>query len=184
MAMASERKIFQNAWVVPDVYEAAMKWVRFYGVGPFYVSKDLSISNVQYRGRPGELRMSVGLAQAGPVQIELIQQHSAGPSAYRDMWKEGQSGFHHVCVFSHDYDADMRAYPAAGYDAVTYGGGVDGVPRFAYFDARRDFDVFLEIVEPTETILASFEMARAAAEGWDGRDPIRIRRADGGYDVP
>lgn len=185
MGMPTDRKIFQNAWVVPDLYEAAMKWVEFYGVGPFYITKDLTIGNVQYRGQPGELTMSVGLAQAGPVQIELIHQHSKGPSAYRDMYAEGQSGFHHCCVFSRDYRADMEAYPKAGYPAVTYGGGEGGVPHFAYFDARKDFDIFLEIVEPNDAITASFERVRQAAETWDGKtDPIRINQPDGSYLVP
>ena len=47
MGMPSERKIFQNAWVVDDLFAACMRWVKFYGVGPFYVSQNLTIGNVQ-----------------------------------------------------------------------------------------------------------------------------------------
>ena len=185
MVMPSERKIFQNAWVVDDLMAACNRWIKFYGVGPFYITQNLSIGNVQYRGAPGELRMSVGLAQAGDVQIELIEQHSDSNSAYRDMYKKGQHGFHHCCVWSSDYEADMKAYPAAGYPATTYGGGDGSAPRFAYFDARKDFDIFLEIVEPNDAIRASFKRVADAAATWDGKtDPIRINQPDGSYTVP
>ncbi|MDX1580959.1 MAG: VOC family protein, partial [Alphaproteobacteria bacterium] len=86
MSKLTDRTVFQNAWVVTDVFEAARKWVDFYGVGPFYVMEHLDLADIKYRGEPGKLDISVALAQAGPVQIELIQQFNPDNSAYRDMY--------------------------------------------------------------------------------------------------
>src|SRR5688572_18776397 len=103
---AGDRKIFQNAWVVADLHAACANWVKLYGIGPFYINQNIKIGNVRYRGESADLEISVAMAQAGPVQVELIQQHNEGPSAYRDMYGGNQSGFHHVCTLTHDYDAD------------------------------------------------------------------------------
>ena len=82
--MLSNRTIIQNGWVVDDLFAAIKKWTDFYGVGPFWVSEQVVPDDVLYRGEPAHLDMKVALAQAGNVQIELIQQNSDGPSAYRD----------------------------------------------------------------------------------------------------
>jgi hypothetical protein len=182
--MLSDKAIFQNAWVVADLNAAMAKWLSLYGVGPFYVLDRLDLSASTYRGRPSELVLSVALAQAGPVQIELIFQHNSGPSVYRDLVAEGASGFHHVCVYTHDYPADRARFEAAGYPAVMEGGAADGELRFAYFDTRRDFDVFTEVITPHPLILARNEMVSRSAIGWRGEDPIRILDPDGGYHTP
>ena len=44
--------------------------------------------------------MSCAFAQAGPMQIELIEQHTDGPSVYRDMFPAGTGGFHHLCYWA------------------------------------------------------------------------------------
>jgi hypothetical protein len=91
----------QNAWVVPDLEQAIEKWVAM-GVGPFYVlGRDYP--DAIYRGQSVPLSFRAGLAQAGAIQIELIQQTSPGPSAYRDVVAEGETGFHHVCMITDNF---------------------------------------------------------------------------------
>ena len=173
MSNLTDRTVIQNAWVVPDLEASIKKWVDFYGIGPFYIIDHIELSNVQHRGKPIDLDISVALAQAGPTQIELIQQHNTGPSAYRDMYAEGESGFHHLCIYSHDFDADLAAFEKAGYATTTVGQAPIGDLKFGYFDTRADFDVFMEVVTPTPDFLArGIEIAKAA-ENWDGADPIR-----------
>lgn len=184
MQSLTNRTVFQNAWVVDDLRSAVDKWIKFYGIGPFYLLEHLDLHDIQYRGAPAELDISVGIAQAGPVQIELIQQFNKGPSAYRDLVPEGQSGFHHVCIYSHDFEADKACFEGAGYPTATQGRTPDGSVQFAYFDTRKDFDVFMEVVTPSEAFLARGEMIKQAAENWDGSDPIRISTPDGGYETP
>jgi len=180
----TDKSIFQNAWVVPDLTSAIANWTSFYGVGPFYVLDHLDLSSALYRGRPSGLIVSVALAQAGPVQIELIHQHNKGPSVYREMVPEGDSGFHHVCIYCHDFGADQANFERAGYQTVLEGGSDDGQIKFAYFDTRKHFDIFTEVVTPHPSMLARNELVSRAAIDWDGNDPIRILNADGTYRVP
>jgi hypothetical protein len=144
----------------------------------------LDLSAATYRGQPTGLQLSVGLAQAGPVQIELIFQHNRGPSVYRDSVPEGASGFHHVCVYARDYPSDRAWFEAAGYPTVMEGGSPDGSLTFAYFDTRRDFDVFTEVITPHPSVLARNELVRRSAIDWNGEDPVRILNPDGTWRAP
>ncbi|HKP78020.1 MAG TPA: VOC family protein [Phenylobacterium sp.] len=182
--MLTDAAIFQNAWIVPDLAAAMAKWSSLFGVGPFYVLDHLDLSGAVYRGRPSGLVLSVGLAQAGPVQIELIQQHNEGPSLYREVAPDGRSAFHHICIYSHDFPRDQAAFEAAGCEMVLEGGSPDGGVRFAYFDTRKDFDLFTEVITPHPFILRRNELVRRAAVDWDGRDPVRILESDGTYSLP
>ena len=69
------RAAFQNAWVVDDLETACNAWVTELGVGPFFITEyaPSAFDSVTYRGAPSELAMRIGIAQAGPLQIELIQ---------------------------------------------------------------------------------------------------------------
>ena len=75
---------FQNAWVVDDLEAACTAWVKQLGVGPFFITDYApgAFHSVTYLGAPSELAMRIGIAQAGPLQIELIQPITE-PSAYR-----------------------------------------------------------------------------------------------------
>jgi len=179
--MLSNRTMVQNGWVVDDLHAAVKKWQDFYGVGPFWITETVVPDDIMYRGTPSYLEMSVAIAHAGNVQIELIQQNCDNPTAYRDQFAPGQGGFHHACYHSDDFDADKALFEANGYVAATEGSVYNGELRFAYFDTRSDFGIFTEIVTPTEAFLASNKKIKDAADNWDGRDPVRFNTADGGY---
>lgn len=166
----TDRTVFQNAWVVPDLEAAIGRWVDQLGVGPFYVMVQDRLTEVTYRGAPAELSMRVALAQAGPVQVELIEQTSDGPSAYRDSVPAGEMGFHHLCVWTHDIDADADYFDSLGYPAATLG---RSGARFGYFDTRPLLGCMLEVVEYQPRIEAMFGAIADAAVDWDGADPIR-----------
>ena len=42
MSLPTQRRIIQNAWVVPDIEQACLKWVEEMGVGPFFLSLSLT----------------------------------------------------------------------------------------------------------------------------------------------
>ena len=90
MSLPAERIIIQNAWVVPSLEQACLKWVEEMGVGPFFVSGfDIDVfSFIEYRGEPSELCLKVAFAHAGNLQIELIESKTP-KSAYWDVVAEG-----------------------------------------------------------------------------------------------
>jgi hypothetical protein len=161
---------FQAAWVVDDLDGAIMTWVA-QGVGPFYVVRHAQISDYQYRGTPAELDFSVAMAQAGAIQIELIQQHDGRPSHYRDSYAPGESGFHHMCRFTADIDTDIAALGAMGSAVACR--ARSGDMRFAYVDTRHTIGCMTELIEDRASIRGLFDLVARGAEDWDGRDPIR-----------
>ena len=108
----------QIAWVVDDLDAAVRHWQQTTGIGPFFVGAHIGgmITDGTYRGRPTEVDISAAIAQAGPVQIELIQQHGRAPSPYRDVYAEGESGIHHMQAFVEDVEDRCRIYREHGFE--------------------------------------------------------------------
>ncbi|MEO1064667.1 MAG: VOC family protein [Actinomycetota bacterium] len=169
----TDRTIFQNCWVVDDIESAALDWARAFGVGPFFVSElGDSITDVEYRGGPGRMHMLVALAQAGPMQIELIQPLADG-NAYRDAVPAGSGiTFHHVGVWSHDFEADVEHFVSLGYPVVNRA-LAGGRTRFAYLDTRPLLGAMYELVDHHPAIQQRFEAIANVCAGWDGVDPLR-----------
>jgi len=172
MDKPTDRAIFQNAWVVEDLEAACMKWVNGLGVGPFFI-RDYTpdvFDEITYHGKPAELSMRTAIAQAGNVQIELIEPVSE-QCAYRDSVPKGTSGFHHVCVWTHDFDADHAYFDRLGYPAANT--GRIGALQFAYFDTRSLIGCMLEIVTFSEGANERFRQFADLANNWDGSNPLR-----------
>lgn len=160
--------INQACWVVDDMEVAARNWAAN-GVGPF-LTFDVDMPDAIYRGAPVPLRMTIGLAQAGPMQIELIQQHSPGPSAYRDVVPEGASGFHHVFRVVDDYDAAVAELKARGIVLATeafYGA------HFCYADTRGEIGAMTEIAADSPLLRDLQAKVTTASLEWDGTTLLR-----------
>ena len=162
---------FQAAWVVSDLNAAVERWSRTFGVGPFYVFDHVQLDGLQYRGNAARLDMSAALAQAGDLQIELICQHCDQPSPYRDAFAAGQEGFHHLAVFTDEYDRDLASYTDRGFAVV--GQGAVGPMRFAYVDTMPVMGFMVEVMEDNEPFRDAFRQITEAARGWDGERPVR-----------
>lgn len=168
----TDRNVFQNAWVVDDLDAAMKRWVDEMGIGPFFVAEHgAQFTDLKYRGQPSELSMLVALTQAGSVQVELIQPTTDKPCAYRDSVPAGTTGFHHMCVWTHDIDADTRYFEQLGYPAANIGKA--GYAWFAYYDTRPLMGCMLEVVEQKPEIQALFGLIARACSDWDGKRPVR-----------
>jgi len=162
---------FQAAWVVNNLEEAMQRWIKTARVGPFFVLANVDIQHARYRGEPTTLNFSAALAQAGPIQIELIEQHDDAPSAYRDTFAVGQEGFHHLCQFVDSYDESVARHAAQGSPIAHC--GQTGDMRFAYLDTRPSLGFMTEIIEDRQFARDLFKIVADAAVDWDGSDPIR-----------
>ena len=156
----------QIAYAVDDVVAAAQRWTA-HGVGPFFVLEHIEVRNVRVHGAPATFDHSSAYAQWGPLMVELICQHDAGPTPV-----VGTSGVHHVAHFVDDFGAATRALTAQGDVEVLYAETSSGMP-FAFHDARREYGHFIEIYERTERLGRFYEMVRDASIGWAGTDPVR-----------
>ena len=163
--------IMQNGFVVPDWREAALHWARTLGVGPFFVVEHVAFAELRFRGEPTAIDMSVAIAYAGELQIELVQQHDANASIYTDFLRDNAPGLQHVGALTDDLDRaldDNALRSKIVQDGVTAAG-----QRFAYVDTALHNGSMLEIVETDAGMLKAFDYMKEAARNWDGRDPIR-----------
>lgn len=168
-------RIIQMAWVVPDLERAMRAWINTNGVGPFFVAPLSNlVDELDYRGQAvnlPETDVRLALAQAGDMQVELVEQRCATPSFYRELVPAGRAGLHHVAIIAKDYDREIAAYEERGFGVATR--GALGDVRWSYLDTGPTLGCATELLEANPLIDGFFNMVRDAAKDWDGRDPIR-----------
>ena len=175
-----EFRFFQLGHVVDDVLDAAARWVHTFGIGPFHVLPVVE-QRADYGGETRAVRIQVAVAQAGPVQIELIQQHCDSPSIFSEWSHGGSSAFHQIATLTSDYDGKTAHFKALGYSiaAESIGGGF----RVAYIDTASEFGFYTEVVEAPPSFVDQVSAIADTCANWDGRDPVRIMTRDG-YRLP
>jgi Glyoxalase/Bleomycin resistance protein/Dioxygenase superfamily len=168
----SNRRVMQNSWVVTDIHAAMRQWNRTAGIGPFFLVEGFTVDDQRYRGKPTpNVDATFALAQAGEIQIELVQQNNDANSAYRDTVPKGSSAFHHVAIYCSDYDRELADYLSAGSE-VAFSASAGG-KRYCYVDTSAALGCMVELIESSELQDAFFARIRAAAANWDGREPVR-----------
>ena len=110
------------------------------------------------------------MAFTGSMQIELIQQHNAAPSMYRDFMNECGEGIQHLCFYPEDYDSALESLTATGM-SVRQDGAIRGM-RFAYLEGM-DGNV-LELGDIPQKVRLRRQDNITSAACWDGSDPVRI----------
>ncbi len=175
-----EFRLFQLGFVVDDLVLAARRWALVHGVGPFHVLPSME-APCTYRGAQSAIEIQVAVAQAGPVQIELIKQHCDRPSVYTEVFAKHEAGFHQLCTVTPDYDSKQRHYEQLGYELASEIGGKG--QRVGYFDTIEDFGFYTEVVEEAPRLLARLATIAQTCAEWDGHDPVRLITRDG-YRTP
>jgi hypothetical protein len=175
-----EHRHFQVGYVVDDLFGTAARWAGVLGIGPFHVLPRAEVA-CTYRGEPSTLTSQIAVAQAGPVQIELIEPSGPGPSVYRDLAGDGGCRFHQLSTVTDDYARTRAHFVDLGYEIVCE---LDARGQHvAYVDTVADFGFYSEIVENSPGFMESLaKISRTCAE-WDGRDPVRILTREG-YRTP
>lgn len=165
------QKIIQNAYVVNNLEEAIQRWTDLYGIGPWIILPNVEGSELTYHGEPAELVFSAAFVQCGEINIELIEQHTDGPSTFRDMFQPGEEGFHHVAMISTDYEGDKARFEAAGCPITTeFSLGPDS--GIAFVDTRKMLGHMIELYQNGDSINGLYAIIRQAAENWDGETLI------------
>ena len=162
----------QIAYAVPDAPDAAGRWARELGAGPFFVAPHIELFDVMYRGRPGTFDHTSAYGQWGPLMVELIEDHGAGPSPVRDVYAAGETGLHHLAFFVDPLDEAQKLLLARGHEFAMSARTAAGT-EFHFVDARATHGHMLELYEPSDRVSAMYAKVADAARGWDGCDPVR-----------
>jgi hypothetical protein len=165
--------IDQLGFVVDDVRAAMDHWTTTLGVGPFYFLPRPPLADLTYRGRPTDARIAVGLAYAGALQIELIEALDSEPTPYGDFKAAHGTGLHHLGRFVEDFEGALSDYAGRGLEPYFAGRGLTERQRFCYFDTETHGGTCAELIETTE-LGGFFDVIKAAADHWDGSEPVRI----------
>lgn len=169
-------EIRQVAYLVPDIEAAMDYWANTLGVGPWFYNPRVPIRNFTYRGESFEPHNSVALANAGGLQMELLQIRNDVPSMYRDFIRAGHQGSQHFAYWTENFDADLERAEGAGFK-VCMSGEVGEKGRFVYFEDRSHPGAHpgtvIELSEVAGPKGKLFRMIREASRDWDGKDPVR-----------
>ena len=164
--------IRQNGYVVRDIEAAMRHWSTVLGVGPWFFAPHAPIEDFTYRGRPSNVDVAIALANSGPLQIELIQQHNDAPSLYRDFLAAGQEGLQHIAYWTASFAADRQRAVGLGL-RVGHEGVTGRYGPFVYFETAGHHGTVLELSDIGGLKQKLFDQIAAAAADWDGRDPVR-----------
>jgi hypothetical protein len=162
----------QIAYAVPDVHAAARQWSSERGAGPFFVLEHIAVVDVRHRGQPSTFDHSSAYGQWGPVMVELVQDHTVGPSPVADVVGHGGTGLHHTAHFVDDLESAQRELIGHGWAEALFARTSTGT-GFAFHDALGELGHMIEIYEGTSRLRAFYAMVARAAEEWDGTDPVR-----------
>ena len=161
----------QVAYAVTDVVTAATRFAASTGAGPFFVIEHVALSAARVHGREGSFDHSSAYGQWGTIQLELIEVHTAAPRSLADIVTK-TIGIHHMAWFVDSIDAEQRRLAAVGWPEVMRAETASGF-GYAFHDARAQLGHLVEIYRPNESVLRLYSKVAAAAQGWDGADPVR-----------
>ena len=164
--------VTQNGYVVRDIEAAMRHWSSVLCVGPWFYAERAPIENFQFHGAPSDCAISIALANAGTLQIELIQQRNDAPSMYRNFLDAGHEGLQHIAYWTYRFDAALDVAKTLGW-TLGQSGNVGEPGRFAYFETEAHPGTVVELSETNGPKCAMFKRISAAAREWDGSDAIR-----------
>ena len=161
----------QIAYAVEDAEAAAKKWAAEFGAGPFFLAEHILVTDVIYRGSPGEYDHSSAYGQWGNLMIELVQDHGIGPSVLKDSYAPGETGLHHLAYFVDDLNFTTEKLASMGFELAM--SAKADTTRFNFVDARSLMGHFIEIYEPDKRLSSFYSMVKEASFSWSGKDPVR-----------
>lgn len=164
--------VIQMAYVVKDIRRAIDHWVGDLKVGPWFLLDHFTGIDPVYRGGPSHADVSIAMAFAGHMQIELIQPNDDHPSVYRETIGRRGYGFHHVGLACTDVPAEIEAYAKRGY-VLAFRAGVPTGGDVAYLEAEQAEAGFVELIPATPAMDETFTRFWRAGLAWDGSEPIR-----------
>jgi 4-hydroxyphenylpyruvate dioxygenase-like putative hemolysin len=142
--------VTQLGFVVKDIDAVAEMYWKMFGIGPwhFYTYGAPLVKKMTIKGKPGEYRMRLALANAGPTRMELIEMVE-GDTVYKDFVEEHGYGLQHLGLLVEDMDAALAQVRAAGIDVVMEGEGfgLEGDGRYAYIDTVAQLGIMLELIQ-------------------------------------
>jgi len=136
-------EIIQVGILVKDVEETARKLQKLMGIGPFKIMEP-DYRDLTFHGKVGKFKIRLGLAQAGSIQIELMQP-LYGETIYNEFAERKGYGLHHLGIRTVDMERSMKEMEARGFHVIQ-SGNREGV-KWAYLSTEEQTGVVFELLE-------------------------------------
>ena len=140
------QEIAQICVVVNDLDKAMARYWDEFGIGPWqvYTLEPPTLENMTVHERPQPYSMRLALAQAGPLQWELIQPLT-GPDIYSEFLAQHGEGIHHVSFSVADYDKALETLQKRGVE-ILMGGSWRGA-SYSYMGTEKSLGTIVELVK-------------------------------------
>ena len=166
-----QNKIVQIGYLVEDIEAACNHWAEKMGVGPFFIIPSTDYQSLNYRGSASSANVKLAMAQAGSVQIELVQCLDDQPSVFSEFRNQYSSGLHHVAMLTDDIESSLQDYAAKNIEVVQQ--GIDGTGgKTAFLNTDMHPGGILELIEVNELQTQFFDIVKESADNWDGQTAI------------
>jgi catechol 2,3-dioxygenase-like lactoylglutathione lyase family enzyme len=140
--------VSQIGVVVRDLGKAMKYYTDTFGIGPFRVV-DFAPEKHFVRGKPVPIKLRIGLAQMGAVQIELIEPVE-GDAPHKRFLEERGEGLQHLGFYVDNYDEWMAYLKEQGIGILMEGETtIEGMGRVraAYAETDKVGGVLFEFVQ-------------------------------------
>jgi methylmalonyl-CoA/ethylmalonyl-CoA epimerase len=141
------RKAVQIGIVVPNLEQSTRLLMELFGIGPFRFIEwpDRPDSRYWFRGHEESIRIRQGFAQAGVLELELIQPVDGEQNAYRQFLRDHGGGIHHVLFEVDDMDAIVTVLAHQGVSVLQAGTGIRPGTRWVLLDSFKLVGFLIEL---------------------------------------
>jgi len=154
-------------------FDETLKFFLQTGIGPWYVAKNRMMKDVDYLGTRVDIEMSVGVANSGSLQLEVIEPTNGVRSVYTDWLDRHPTELfvQHVSSWPVDYPATEKRVLEAGFKPIMTGRLSAG--PFGYYIHPDKPEFIFEMSELSAARRYVWETVARGAADWDGKDPYR-----------
>ena len=138
----------QVAIITGDIERTAGQWAAVLGCSmpDTTTGGEYEITKCEYNGQPAPGAFAkLAFFNFDGIQIELIEPYGEA-SVWKDFLEETGGGIHHLGFQVDDMEESIRKCEAFGMKLVQKGNYGDGSGMYAYLDARKQLDCYVELL--------------------------------------
>ena len=168
-----DRPIHHVCYVVDDIPKAIDQWVELTGAGPFFnLGEHVEFEETLLEGEPCAFDHGSAIGKWGPIFLELMQLHELTPELESRYYtgRAGGGNIAHVAYLADDPAAESERLQAAAMAKFLQ--LRQGPVQISVHDAPL-LGHAIEVLPNSDEVNGLFAHFAAAADGWDGSEPLR-----------